>query len=201
MKNRLKLLSVALVLAFLVGCGGSSSGKEDTISLELLQSHFPLFETNATIYQVQTDKQYRVSNDDVKSFEADINQSYTYNGNREYSKANVYFKINGINATVALDTNYIELTLLSSNGAAFDAIAEDATYTELFGTLGGDVIRAHIHKSYNQNISSKYDAYVTELRSWGFTCSINWECNKKVDKIYYRWYANGNYSYVYGAHL
>jgi hypothetical protein len=204
MKKGVKLLSIALVSAFLVGCGGSSSGKEDTVSLDLLREHFPPFETNATVSQVETDKRYRVSDDDVKTFRNKILSSYAYdNVTSLYSKDNA---INNINANVSLAKFDINLTLVSNSNATFDAITEDNTYTELFGYIGGDVLNAHIYTTYNENISSQYDAYRNILASeeWGFTCDPRvgvWDCSKEVgDHLVYRWYTSGDYFYGYSAY-
>jgi hypothetical protein len=198
MKNKVKLLSVALVSAFLVGCGGSSSGKEDTVSLELLKSHFPPFVINATVYKVETDKKYEASDTQIKDFRNVFLLSYAYD-----DVSSRYFKdgvLPDINATAAIVKNEIKLTLSSST--ELESITEDATYKTLFGDVGGDVLQAHIYTTYNEDISSQYTDYTVQLDQLGFICkqTDHWECIKKVDDIHYKWYTDGDNFYGYSAY-
>jgi len=196
MKNRVMLLSIALVLGFLVGCGSDSSDKEDTISLGLFNDRFPAFNTDANISYVETDKRYRVSTHDVNSFRANVLLPYLYDGTRYY-KNNI---LANVNSAAVVGGNDINLTLSSSNGTALATISDDDTYESLFGPIGGYVGQAHIHKVYLEDISLQYATYVAQLRSWGFTCAYR-DCNNKVGDIHYRWYAYSDRAYVFSAFL
>jgi hypothetical protein len=219
MRNIVKLLTAVLVFGFLVGCGGGGggssssdntskgddpttpSGGDTSISLALIGSYFPAFPDSAyTLDYVETNKEYAVSAAQVASFKASViqAQSYTDLSGDEYTKAGV---LPNIDAFVALDSKGIDLYLYTS--LEFDKVAQDDTYKSVFGDISGDVVYAYIYKYYNEDISSKFDAYALTLGNTAnkFNCSKpsggDWECQKTVDGITYVWSVDDNYSYAY----
>jgi len=194
MKNAVKLFIVALVSVLFVGCGSSessgcdlpssddsSSDGDDIISLSLLKSSSPAFPDNYTLSFVETNKWYSVS----------------YNDER-YSPTHFETKtLPNINALARFAHNEVIHLFLDSD-IEFEAVADDATYESVFGSIDGIVTNAYIGKTYLEDLSSEFAAYAEQISStpYNFTCEQDadngdWYCDKSVGGLSYWWSTRG----------
>jgi hypothetical protein len=189
--------------SFLVGYGSSNSSSSDyndTISFALIKSSFSAFPDNYTISSISSSKDYNVSAAQADSFYASVIKVGSYDYERGgYFKGNV---LPNIDATVHLGDKRIYLYLESDT--EFEAVADDTTYKRIFRHINGDIISAHITKTYdkNENLASEFAAYATILSSppYNFHCfclSKDWYCHKTIGDVLYQWDSYSDISSTY----
>ncbi|MDR3346136.1 MAG: hypothetical protein LBS73_03080 [Campylobacteraceae bacterium] len=204
LNRKILFLSLFVLIFFsflLIACSRGASSNNDVISLALVKSFFPAFPDNHTLSSVATGKNHNASAAQIDNFNVYVIQAglYDYEGYGRYFNDNVSLNTN---ATVYLSDKNIDLYLESDT--EFNAVASDATYNSVFGSIDGYVLDVHITKFYdeNENLSSKFVSYVTLLSSppHNFTCgyfSRDWYCYKRIGDILYQWNSLGNASHTY----
>jgi hypothetical protein len=202
MSKLFKLIFLALVSAFLIGCGSSglSDGKktssDEKLSLEVLQSSFPdLNITALVISKTGSFISYEVTQSDIddiaaalikKGFEysALVVNADIYTKDTPYGRAKVY---------ISSVDNLMELSISIDE----DVKQNSAMFQEIFPPIGLKIADIAIHLFYDDDITSGFAGYMAELEKAKFECQENtndgyWQCKKTADGIDYEWYGEAN---------
>lgn len=172
--------------------GGGSGGGGSKISLASIDAYFPSFdETNLTVGEIRSNKEYEpVSATKISSFITYLTtNSFVMSGGGIYTKSNV---ATGVNARVEIDTDDIELYLISTSTTHDEH--NDALFATVYGTIEADVVNVHRRKNYTSDATSNFNNYAALLQSKGMNChkSIGWDCEKWVNGLEYSWETYGN---------
>jgi hypothetical protein len=213
MSKLFKLIFLALVSAFLIGCGssGSSDGKKPTddekLSLELLKLSFPDFSTTgSTVLETKSFISYEASKSEIDDFtDALIREGFTssifnadiYTKDTTYGTAEAYI----IYGVYNID-NSIELSISTDEYASHSS----AIFQKIFPAIRIEIADIAIHLFYDDDITSGFTGYMTELEKAKFECQENtndgyWKCKKTADDIDYEWYGEEDYiAYTISIH-
>jgi hypothetical protein len=187
MSKLFKLIFLALVSAFLIGCGssGSSDDKKTTddekLSLELLKSSFPdLNITALVISETESFISYEVTQSDIDDITAALikkefsGSGDTYVKDTPYGRAKAHFVGNVMELSIPAD--------------------EDAIFQEIFPKIELKIADIAKHLHYNNDVVSDFTGYIDELEEAGFECADEngWKCKKTADGIDYVWYIEAN---------
>jgi hypothetical protein len=208
-------MSLALVSAFLVGCGSSGGGsssddKGTTLSFSKLEAvfdsaPFPTSGLTANIVSIEKDKVYNATQAEFDEFYASVLVPGEYvldsgwYGRFDIASNIAYFaKSNSTASTLQVaiysNSNFAGLT--------------DSVFDDEFDTIDGTLTEIFIQKVYDADISSKYDTYaLSTLSPSGFKCTngastdYKWRCsNDKIDDKFTYWWAEvDNYKHRYFA--